>query len=71
MEQPYTTDKLFDAINFKEQPLATGEYENCQFKNCDFSSTSLSACKFIDCEFSGCDLSLAKLDQTVFRDVSF
>lgn len=71
MEQAYTAEKTFDKINFKENPLPKGDYENCRFIGCDLSDTDLSGCKFSDCEFISCNLSLAKLHKTAFQDIKF
>jgi uncharacterized protein YjbI with pentapeptide repeats len=67
----YTQGKTFDTINFQEQPLEKGEYENCVFQQCDFSNTNLSEIRFMDCEFIVCNLSLVKLTKTAFQDVKF
>ena len=64
-------DQIFDKIDCTQNPLAKGEYENCIFKNCNFSESNLSDFKFIDCEFIACNLSLAQLNGTAFRNVSF
>lgn len=71
MASNYLLDEIFDKIDYRDDFLAKGEYENCRFRNCDFSNSDLSGIKFIDCEFSGCNLSLVKLTTTVFRDVTF
>jgi uncharacterized protein YjbI with pentapeptide repeats len=71
MEQPYTAGKIFDKINFIENPLIKGDYENCHFINCDFSKTDLSHFYFSGCEFTGCNLSLVKLVKTSFQDIKF
>ena len=62
---------LFDKIDYTQNPLAKGEYENCTFSDCNFSGSDLSDIKFSECEFLGCNLSLAKLTGTAFRDVTF
>jgi fluoroquinolone resistance protein len=71
MEQVYIEEKKFEHINFAEQLLAKGEYDNCSFINCDISNTDLSEIKFTECTFTGCNLSLAKLVKTAFREVKF
>ena len=70
MEQEFV-NKTYDRIDFKEDPLAKGDYEGCKFTSCDLSNTDLSEIKFIDCEFISCNVSLVKLSKTVFRDVQF
>ncbi len=71
MEQIYIEDKTFDNIDFKENPLKKGEYENCDFINCDFSNSDLSDIRFSDCHFVDCNLSLTKLIGTVLQDIKF
>lgn len=71
MKQTYIEDETFDKVDFRENPLAKGEYENCSFKNCDFSNADFSEIKFSDCEFYGCNLSLVKLIKTSFRNIYF
>lgn len=71
MHEAYIEDKTFERIDFTQNALAKGTYENCIFNNCNFSECELSAFQFIDCAFNGCNLSLAKLNKTVLRDVTF
>ncbi len=71
MEKQYIEDKLFEKIDFTENTLLVGEYENCRFVNCVFSNTNLSKISFSECEFTACDLSTAKLHKTSFRDTRF
>lgn len=71
MDAMYTEDKTFDKIDFTQNPLPKGEYENCTFINCDFSNANLSEIKFSETEFRGCNLSLVKLHQTALRDIKF
>lgn len=71
MSQAFTQDQTFNKINFTEEPLLKGEYENCTFTNCNFEETNLTEFKFIDCEFRDCNLSLVLLHGTVLREVKF
>jgi fluoroquinolone resistance protein len=71
MQETYIQDKTYDQNDFTDDPLATGEYDNCIFNNCNFSNNDLSQFRFIDCVFNGCNLSLVKLHKTVFRDIQF
>ena len=71
MERPYIQDKLFEKIDYTENALPVGEYENCRFVNCVFSNSNLSKISFSECEFTACDLSTAKLNKTCFRDTRF
>ncbi|KAA6329126.1 hypothetical protein EZS27_022035 [termite gut metagenome] len=54
MEQAYIHGQTFDKIDFRENYLVKGEYENCTFKNCDFSNSDLSNIKFFECGFIAC-----------------
>ncbi|HVX50887.1 MAG TPA: pentapeptide repeat-containing protein [Chitinophagaceae bacterium] len=65
------SSQSFSKINYTQQPLPKGEYEDCSFAYCDFSAASLSGNLFIDCIFINCNLSLAKLHETLLRDVQF
>lgn len=71
MSLTYFTDKTFEKVNFKNDPLEKGEYEQCSFKECDLSEADLSQIKFIECHFTNCNLSLAKLGKTSFQDTVF
>jgi fluoroquinolone resistance protein len=64
-------DKTFENIDYSENGLTKGEYENCIFVNCIFSNTDLSNTNFSGCHFSGCNLSMTKLSETAIRDVHF
>jgi fluoroquinolone resistance protein len=71
MEDLYIQERTFDKTNFTQQPLATGEYEDCTFNHCDFSGMDLSYFVFSRCTFSGCNLSMVKLTKTAFQEVVF
>ncbi|MHB9054800.1 MAG: pentapeptide repeat-containing protein [Paludibacteraceae bacterium] len=71
MEKAYISEKIFEKIDYQNNPLAKGEYENCHFRNCDFSNRDLSTYRFIDCEFLECNLSLAKLEKAAFLNILF
>lgn len=71
MEQVFAFEKVFDKIDFTENPLPGGEYETCKFHDCDFSNTNLSNIKFEDCTFNGCNLSLCILHNTAWRNAQF
>lgn len=71
MQEQYIQDKTFEKINFTQQPLMAGEYENCIFTQCDFFESTFINYKFIDCVFKDCNLSMVKLDKTTLRDVKF
>lgn len=66
-----TIDKTFQNIDYTQNVIDKGEFENCVFSQCNFEGVDLSQNIFIDCTFSSCNLSLSKLTKTAFRDVSF
>jgi uncharacterized protein YjbI with pentapeptide repeats len=65
------TDKVFDKVDFKAEPLQLGEYEDCEFRNCDLSKADLSDMVFIGCCFKDTNLSMAKLGRASFQEVLF
>lgn len=71
MGRTFIQDKRFEGVDFTEQRLEKGEYENCSFNNCFFAHTDLSEVSFTECSLENCDLSMAKLTHTSFRDVTF
>lgn len=71
MSQAFTQDQIFDKLDFTQEPLPKGEYENCKFTNCNFEETNLNDIKFMDCNFQDCNWSLVQLNGTVLREVKF
>jgi uncharacterized protein YjbI with pentapeptide repeats len=71
MEPIFVADQTYRGVDFKENPLPKGEYENCSFAGCDFSNVNLAGLNFIGCKFTGCNLSLAALTKTAFQRVQF
>ncbi len=71
MEKAFIENKIFDKVDFTQQPLSKGDYEKCRFVNCNFSNANLSNCNFSECEFAFCNLSLAQVGKTAFRDIHF
>ena len=71
MSQAFIQDQNFDKLDYTQEPLAKGEYENCTFTNCNFEETNLNDIKFISCDFHDCNWSLAQLNGTVLREVKF
>lgn len=71
MSQAFTQDQIFDKLDFTQEPLTKGEYENCIFTNCNFEETNLNDIKFMDCNFQDCNWSLVQLNGTVLREVKF
>ncbi len=67
----YFTDDNFESIDFTDQSLPNGEYENCHFSNCIFNGCDLSEIAFSNSDFENCDLSNAQLKGTAFRDARF
>ena len=71
MSQAFIQDQNFDKLDFTQEPLVKGEYENCTFTNCNFEETNLNDIKFMNCDFQDCNWSLAQLNGTVLREVKF
>lgn len=71
MSQAFIQDQNFDKLDYTQEPLVKGEYENCTFTNCNFEETNLNDIKFISCDFHDCNWSLAQLNGTVLREVKF
>lgn len=67
----YIQDQQFEAVDFKEDPPAPAEYENCVFINCNFAGANLGKWSFSECEFEGCDFSSAKIAGTGFKEAIF
>lgn len=67
----YKQDETFDNIDYTQNHLPKGEYENCIFTACLFSEADLSEFNFSECRFVGCDLSMANLMKTAFQEVQF
>jgi len=70
-EKVYVEDNEFIGIDYTEDFLKTGNYENCIFENCNFSNNDLSESIFIDCEFDNCIFSMIKNENTSFRNCNF
>jgi fluoroquinolone resistance protein len=64
-------NQVFEKIDYAENQILKGEYENCTFVNCVFYNANLSNISFRDCAFNGCDFSLATLKNTVLNEVKF
>ena len=71
MLKPIIEEEQFSGINFTQETLRKGEYENCSFTNCDFSNLHLSNFDFVECEFEDCNLSNVKLSNTAMKNVKF
>ena len=71
MSQAFIQDQNFDKLDYTQEPLAKGEYENCTFTNCNFEETNLNDIKLMNCDFHDCNWSLAQLNGTVLREVNF
>lgn len=71
MQPAFFADQTFNGINYTNEFLPAGEYDNCIFIGCEFSHCELSEIKFLECTFTGCNLSLCKMLNTVFIDAAF
>lgn len=69
MSENYFSDQVFNGSEINPILPDKGEYEGCTFNGCKF--TGLANCTFNECTFNECDLSLAKINNTAFRDVTF
>jgi fluoroquinolone resistance protein len=71
MDTKLIVSKVFEKIDFTENKLIPGEFENCTFMNCNFKNIDLSNFIFNDCKFDSCDFSLAILKNTLLNDIKF
>ena len=71
MSKSLIEDKVYEKLNFKEQELEKGDYENCTFVNCIFAGANISGINFASCTFKNCDMTMVKLGKTAMRNVSF
>ena len=71
MTSSFTENRRFEKIDFRENELLVGSYEECQFLNCNFNNVDLSGLTFVSCTFDGCDASLVKLKNTSLQEVKF
>ncbi len=67
----FIEDQKFEKVDYTQDPLSIGEYENCQFINCNFANTDLSDIYFSDCHFTGCNMGMVKLLKTTFSNARF
>lgn len=71
MYKNFIEDLLFQNIDYTENELVKGEYENCTFSNCIFTNINLSDINFVECIMENCDFTMVKLSNVGFRDVKF
>jgi len=71
MEKVYFENEEFKGIDYTNQFLLKGEYEECVFINCNLLKADLSDVNFGECKFVNCDISMATMNNTAFRDVKF
>jgi fluoroquinolone resistance protein len=71
MNDTDTEDRFFHGRTFVQEPVPTGDYEQCRFDNCGFSGADLSEMSFVDCVFTHCDFTMATIANTAFRTVVF
>jgi len=62
---------IFKKEDFNRNPLAYGEYDNCNFTECNFTDANLTGFIFNECRFEDCNLGMAKAKGTAFKDVTF
>ncbi|SFC30315.1 Pentapeptide repeat-containing protein [Flexibacter flexilis DSM 6793] len=67
-----TEDQVFEKINFKQNPLPKGEYENCTFVACDLEQADLSGIVLTDCILKDSNLSNVRVNKsTSLKNVRF
>lgn len=71
MEKPFISDQEFRGMDYFQNRLPLGEYEQCTFTGCDFSNGYLDNCIFRECEFRECNLSNANLAHATFSETTF
>lgn len=71
MKDTFVENHSYENLDFTQEPLNTGTYEECNFISCNFTGLSLTDFRFIDCEFINCNLSLVKPGNTVLRETGF
>ncbi len=71
MIRPYFEEEKYSGINYANELLEKGEYDNCEFTNCQMRELDLSGYIFADCLFKDCDLSMSTLLNTAFSNVKF
>ena len=71
MDKLLIRDQEFKNLNFSENRLQKGDYENCTFVNCILANSDLSAINFLECEFRSCNLSGAIFENTVLEKTDF
>lgn len=67
----YYSDQEFTGIDYTQQPLDKGEYDNCTFRECNFESLHLSIRTFLECTFINCNLTNVKFGGTSLNQVLF
>lgn len=71
IEENIIGNRTFEKINFSEEKILKGEYNECEFIDCNFSEINLSNFAFIECKFKNCNFSMAKIKNTALKDVKF
>ena len=67
----YFDSETFVKVDFTQQQIKKGEYDNCTFENCNFENVHASNIQFVECEFVNCNFSNAIVKATAFKDVVF
>ena len=62
---------VFKDLKYSHKTILSISFEECTFENCEFIESKFMNCRFIDCQFINCNLSVAKMDDSTFRDVIF
>jgi fluoroquinolone resistance protein len=70
-DNAYIEGRKYEREDFRTNHPPVAEYEQCDFINCDFSGSKLTSNIFIDCRFTDCNLSLAVIEGTALRNVTF
>jgi len=71
MSPIFTSEQVFEKIDFTVKPISKGEYEDCCFIQCQFTESDVKNIRFTDCTFIGCNLDKAKLAGSTFNEVVF
>ena len=71
MTDNYFDSEIFSKVDYRQQNIHKGEYDNCTFKYCNFENVHVTNIQFIECEFIECNFSNAIVKNTAFKDVQF
>ncbi|MBL0027302.1 MAG: pentapeptide repeat-containing protein [Saprospiraceae bacterium] len=71
MEDNFYQDVIINPENVKDIIFLKSEFERCEFQSLNLLSLDLSMVIFQECIFINCDLSMAILNKTSFRKITF